>query len=192
MTQVNTDVLDTVLLSLHPAEVLRLSHELLWWPCLPTQIKMILLKVVAASEEVSQRSKEGLAQLHRSSQPSKLPQHLTPLSISDITVIVARFYALIKLEKVEEEEMKALLENLPDEYAAMLGQHHNRPGILFHGIPTLTALMCWFVTLASKMTGIEIPGVGMAPGGKIVKPEQEVDQLIISCTFLCFPIDLCR
>ena len=43
--------------------------------------------------------------------------------------------------------------------------------------------MCWFVTLASKMTGIEIPGVGMAPGGKIVKPEQEVD---LSCTFLFF------
>ena len=91
---------------------------------------------------------------------------------------------MIKLEKVGEEEMKALSENLPDEYAAMLGQHHNRPGILFHGIPTLTALMCWFVTLASKMTGIEIPGVGMAPGGKIVKPEQEVDQLITICTFL--------
>jgi len=44
------------------------------------------------------------------------------------------------------------LENLPDEYAAML------------------ALMYWFVTLASKMTGTEIPGVGMAPGGKIVEP----------------------
>ena len=24
------------------------------------------------------------------------------------------------------------------------------------------------------MTGMEIPGVGMAPGGKIVKPEDEV------------------
>ena len=36
--------------------------------------------------------------------------------------------------------------------------------------------MCWFVTLASKMTGKEIPGVGMAPGGKIVKPEEEVEQ----------------
>ena len=34
--------------------------------------------------------------------------------------------------------------------------------------------MAWFVTLASKMTGKEIPGVGMAPGGKIVKPEEEV------------------
>jgi len=83
---VNTGVLDTVLLSFHPAEV------------------------VAANDEVSQRTKEGLAQLHSS-------PHLT---FCDSNVIVARFHALIKLEKVEEEEMKALLENLPDEYAAML------------------------------------------------------------------------
>ena len=26
--------------------------------------------------------------------------------------------------------------------------------------------MAWFITLASKMAGKEIPGVGMAPGGK--------------------------
>lgn len=45
---------------------------------------------------------------------------------------------------------------------------------LFVQISTFAALMCWFVTLASKMTGTEIPGVGMAPGGKIVKPQQEV------------------
>ena len=45
-----------------------------------------------------------------------------------------------------------------------------------------TALMCWFVTLGSKMTGIEIPGVGLAPGGKIVKPEQEVPvTFLFSC-----------
>lgn len=118
---VNTGVLDTVLLSFHPAEV------------------------VAANDEVSQRTKEGLGQLLSSPH----------LAFSDSNVIVARFHALIKLEKVEEEEMKALLENLPDEYAAML------------------ALSCWFVTLAFKMTGMEIPGVGMAPGGKIVKPEDE-------------------
>ena len=31
--------------------------------------------------------------------------------------------------------------------------------------------MAWFLTLASKMTGKEIPGVGMAPGGKIKKPK---------------------
>merc|ERR1711990_819575 len=57
--------------------------------------------------------------------------------------------------------MGALLRNLKSErpeYAAMV------------------ALMCWFITLASKMTGNEIPGVGMAPGGKIVKPEQEVKE----------------
>ena len=43
--------------------------------------------------------------------------------------------------------------------------------------------MCWFVTLAFKMTGMEIPGVGMAPGGKIVKPEDEVfDYILITTT----------
>ena len=122
--------------------------------------------MVAANEELSQRSKEGLAQLHRS-------PHLAPQAFCDINVIVTRFYALIKLEKVEEEEMKALLKNLPDEYAAMLGENQNWLTLTFF-IATFTALMCWFVTLASKMTGREIPGVGMAPGGKIVKPEEEV------------------
>ena len=37
--------------------------------------------------------------------------------------------------------------------------------------------MAWFLTLASKMTGKEIPGVGMAPGGKIKKPKEEVEHL---------------
>ena len=36
--------------------------------------------------------------------------------------------------------------------------------------------MAWFVTLASKMTGKEIPGVGMAPGGKIKKPKESVEE----------------
>ena len=44
--QVNTDVLDTVLLSLHPAEV----NNYMW---LPTKTALILLKVVAANDEVS-------------------------------------------------------------------------------------------------------------------------------------------
>ena len=104
--QVNTGVLDTVLLSFHPAEV----KNYIW---LSTKTNLILLKVVAANDEVSQRTKEGLAQLHSS-------PHLT---FCDSNVIVARFHALIKLEKVEE--MKALLENLPDEYAAMLGENQN-------------------------------------------------------------------
>jgi len=98
--------------------------------------------VVAANDEVSQRTREGLAQLHSS----------LHLAFCERNVIVARFHVLVKLEKVEEEEAKALLENLPEEYAAML------------------ALIYWFVTLASKMTGMEIPWVGMAPGGKIVEP----------------------
>ena len=82
----------------------------MWFPT-----KTNLLKVVAANDEVSQRTKEGLGQLHSSPH----------LAFSDSNVIVARFHALIKLEKVEEEEMKALLENLPDEYAAMLGENQN-------------------------------------------------------------------
>ena len=56
--QVNTDVLDTVLLSLHPAEVLA-NEKVLF---LPT----ILLKVVEANHAISQRTKKGLAELHRS------------------------------------------------------------------------------------------------------------------------------
>ena len=44
LIQVNTDVLDTVLLSLHPAEV----NNYMWFPT-----KTNLLKVVAANDEVS-------------------------------------------------------------------------------------------------------------------------------------------
>ena len=52
------DVFDTVLLSLLPAEV----NNYMW---LPTKTNLILLKVVAANDdEVSQRTREGLAQLH--------------------------------------------------------------------------------------------------------------------------------
>ena len=36
--------------------------------------------------------------------------------------------------------------------------------------------MAWFLTLASKMTGKEIPGVGMAPGGKIKEPKEKVEE----------------
>ena len=36
--------------------------------------------------------------------------------------------------------------------------------------------MAWFLTLVSKMTGKEIPVVGMAPGGKIKKPKKEVEE----------------
>ena len=41
--------------------------------------------------------------------------------------------------------------------------------------------MAWFLALASNMIGKEIPmilEVGMAPGGKIKKPKEEVEQLL--------------
>ena len=95
-----------MLLSLLPAEV----NNYMW---LPTKTNLILLKVVAANDEVSQRTREGLAQLHSS----------LHLAFCESNVIVARFHALVKLEK--EEEARALLENLPDEYAAMLGENQN-------------------------------------------------------------------
>ena len=38
--------------------------------------------------------------------------------------------------------------------------------------------MAWFLTLASKMAGKEIPGVGMTPGGKIKKPKEEVEEYL--------------
>ena len=60
---------------------------------LPTKTNLILLKVVAANDEVSQRTREGLAQLHSS----------LHLAFCESNVIVARFHALVKLEKFEEE-----------------------------------------------------------------------------------------
>ena len=42
-----------------------------------------------------------------------------------------------------------------------------------------SALMAWFLALASKMIGKEIPmilEVGMAPGVKIKKPKEEVEE----------------
>ena len=44
-----------------------------------------------------------------------------------------------------------------------------------------SALMAWFLALASKMIGKEIPmilEVGMAPGGKIKKPKEEVEEYL--------------
>ena len=39
-----------------------------------------------------------------------------------------------------------------------------------------SALVAWFVTLAPKMTGKKIPGVGKAPGGKIKKDAKEIEE----------------
>ena len=69
---VNVDVLDTVLLSLHPESKVKDS-------------------------EVSERTREGLKELHC-------------------------FSALIHLDAVTEAEMEHLLESLPNTYASQLGQ----------------------------------------------------------------------
>ena len=104
---VNVDALDTVLLSLHPANI------------------------VSGMDGLSASTREALAELHR-------------------------FDSLLLLRELSSTEMEELLANLPETYPAML------------------ALMVWFVTLASKMTGRPVPDVGMAPGGRIHRPEEEV------------------
>ena len=54
------------------------------------------------------------------------------------------------------DNMPVWLKNIPDNYTAQL------------------AIMGWFLTLTSKMTGYTIPGVGVAPGGII---EQQTDAI---------------
>ena len=56
--------------------------------------------------------------------------------------------------------MPAWLQNIPDNYTAQL------------------AIMGWFLTLTSKMTGYTIPGVGVVPGGTIEKPRGAVDHFL--------------
>ena len=52
--------------------------------------------------------------------------------------------------------MPEWLKNIPDNYTAQL------------------AIMGWFLTLTSKMTGYTIPGVGVAPGGTIEQPRDAI------------------
>ena len=52
--------------------------------------------------------------------------------------------------------MLVWLQNTPDNYNAQL------------------AIMGWFLTLTSKMTGYTIPGVGVAPGGTIEQPRDAI------------------
>ena len=66
----------------------------------------------------------GVPEEQRGARPAPQVHFIIWRSICGI--LVTRFYALIKLDKVEEEEMEALLENLPDEYAAMLGEPHQQ------------------------------------------------------------------
>ena len=52
--------------------------------------------------------------------------------------------------------MPEWLKNIPDNYTAQL------------------AIMGWFLTITSKMTGYNIPGVGVAPGGIIEQPRDAI------------------
>ena len=52
--------------------------------------------------------------------------------------------------------MPVWLKNIPDNYTAQL------------------AIMGWFLTITSKMTGYNIPGVGVAPGGIIEQPRDAI------------------
>ena len=53
------------------------------------------------------------------------------------------------------------LQNTPDNYNAQL------------------AIMGWFLTLTSKMTGYTIPGVGVAPGGTIEQPRDAIAHFLM-------------
>ena len=57
--------------------------------------------------------------------------------------------------------MPVWLKNIPDNYTAQL------------------AIMGWFLTLTSKMTGYTIPGVGVAPGGTIEQPRDAIAHFLM-------------
>ena len=57
--------------------------------------------------------------------------------------------------------MLVWLQNTPDNYNAQL------------------AIMGWFLTLTSKMTGYTIPGVGVAPGGTIEQPRDAIAHFLM-------------
>ena len=104
---VNVDVLDTVLLSLHPES-----------------------KVKEASKDISERTREGLKELHC-------------------------FNALIHLEQVTKAEMEHLLESLPNTYASQLGEFLSSSDVIFSDLNfslSPSSGMAKFVCL-SRITG---------------------------------------
>jgi len=112
---VNSDVLDTVLLSLHPK----------------SKLKGLTL---------SDYTKEGLAEI----------QQFQDLIHMDIHKGYDGFGRRSEgAYGGHHKNMPDWLKNIPDNYTAQL------------------AIMGWFLTLTSKMTGYTIPGVGVAPGGTI-------------------------
>ena len=118
---VNCDVLDTAVLSLHPAELLK-------------------------DMELSEYTRKGLAELHQFNNLIMLERHTG----HDKKGWRGEGH------KGHHSDLQKNLKNLPDNYTAQL------------------AIMSWFLTLSSKMTGFRIPGVGLAPGGVIEHDRQEV------------------
>ena len=103
--QVNTDVLDTVLLSLHPAEV-------------NTDKKVPTSK---DQESPFQGDCGNLGCVGEKQDWTRAAAQVSSLSKNLDTNVNTRFYPIIKLEKVEKEEMRILMENLPEQYSAKLG-----------------------------------------------------------------------
>jgi hypothetical protein len=118
---VNCDVLDTAVLSLHPAERLE-------------------------DMELSEYTRKGLAELHQFNNLILLERHTG----HDKKGWRGEGH------KGHHSDLQKNLKNLPDNYTAQL------------------AIMGWFLTLSSKMTGFRIPGVGLAPGGVIEHDRREV------------------
>ena len=62
---------------------------------------------------------------------------------------------------VHHKDMPKWLANLPSNYTAQM------------------ALMGWFITLTSKMTGFTIPDVGRVPGGTIEQPRDAISHYLL-------------
>merc|ERR1711990_672846 len=119
---VNVDVLDTVLLSLHPKSKLK-------------------------SLSLSDYTREGLAEMEQF-------QDLIHMDIHKGYDGYGRRSQ--GAYGGHHQNMPVWLKNIPDNYTAQL------------------AIMGWFLTLTSKMTGYTIPGVGVAPGGTIEQPRDAI------------------
>ena len=131
------DVLDTVLLSLHPENML---NDL----------------------SLSDYAREGLAELQQYHDLIHLDTHKghdgyghrsVPPSCHSYVILLCRNQGPTG---GHHKNMLVWLENIPDNYTAQL------------------AIMGWFLTLTSKMTGYTIPGVGVAPGGTIEQPRDAI------------------
>ena len=139
---VNVDVLDTVLLSLHPKSKLK-------------------------GLSLSDYTKEGLAEMQQFQDLIHMDIHKGYDGYGRRSVTLNRttrfrtsqvtgFHRSEGAYGGHHQNMPVWLKNIPDNYTAQL------------------AIMGWFLTLSSKMTGYTIPGVGVAPGGTIEQPRDAI------------------